>query len=433
MNTTNKMRAQTAVLAAALFLISPTLAQAFECDPTTVTPQRTTDNARGTPAAFDWGGEYQQIQVCYPSRRSNAELAGYLLAPINLDSFRGPLPVVVIGPGSGGTVGGYNYLWSARELASHGYLVLAGDPQGVRSSEVLGDPDRCGADGCPGVPFQETFNFVDGLLSATDFVFSGGHPWLLKADLTRVGMAGHSLSARAASYVPGVDDRIKAVVAWDNLTSDLYGDAGISSGGGTCGSVIGGELPNSLPVNIRVPSMGQASDATGGCTPTNTDVDIKKTAYQAWRAAGVASMQLVFKGAAHGDFAQSSSGDPAILRLSQYYTRCWFDLYLKNDESARACLISPQVLEQPVDQLLSSQFRSAMFLPESKIDCADLATELPANGCNPTLPVTDPIPLPPVPVVTSRERFGGALLLEQLGGFMCLFLMRRRARSKTSG
>lgn len=365
----------------------------------------------GGPAeSYDWQGEYQETAVCFPSRQSGAQLYGFLIAPKDLGP--GPYPVVVIGPGSGGIANAGDYLWSARELAAHGYIALVEDPQGVGSSEIIGE---CGLDGCPGVPFQQASNFVDGLESATDFVFSAAHPWLESADLAHVGMAGHSLSARSGAYAQGIDERIGAVVAWDNLSSDLYGDAGISSGGGVCGSLIGLELPNSLPVTVRVPAMGQASDRVGTCAPWNNDPDLKKTAYHYWRAAGTPSMQLVFKDAVHGDWAQTSGSDGEQLRMFQQYTRAWFDLYLKQDESARARLLLRAPLEQPLAEALSSDFRSAVFMPEAGVDCEDLVA-----GCELTTPTEPP--------GRDNSRFGGSLpqgLLAILAGLWLLRLRRR--------
>lgn len=377
------------------------------------------DAAITKPAAFDWQGEFlQDNEICFLSRQSGAELKAYLLAPANVDSVPdGSLPVIVIGPGSSGTALATYYLWSARDLAGHGYLALAVDPQGVGRSEVVGDPARCGAGGCPGVPFQLADNFIDGLESGTDYVFTREHPWLKKADLGRVGLAGHSLSSRAANYIQGIDPRIGAVVAWDNLASTLEGDAGTPSGGGACGSLIGASAPGpSIPVIPRVPTLGEASDAIGSCNPTNTDPDIKKTGFLYWREAGVPSMEVVFKGSAHGNWAQSKQSVVEQLQAFEYYTRAWFDLYLKGDESARGRLAATEVLGQPLDQLLSSQFRSALFLPESALDCADLVAGLclPAN-------------VPGLPPAGSSDGGGvllGALSWLQLIALLCLAVFK---------
>lgn len=349
-------------------------AHSQDCDEPSASLAPVVDEFFTRPAVFDWQGDFEQDDdVCFPSRQSGATLRAYLLAPADIDSREdASLPVVVIGPGSGSGQALF-YLWSARALAGQGYLTLVVDPQGVGRSDVAGDPESCGAEGCPGIPFQEANNFVDAFVSGLDFVEGSGHPWLAKADLSRIGVAGHSLSARAAAFLQGEDERIDAVVAWDNLSSDLHGDIGIASGGGTCGALIGGSLPESEPVNVRVPAMGQASDNPPTCDPGNTDPEVKKTAYRVWRDANTDAMQLVFANAAHGNWAQTRDSDPAQLQLFQHYTQLWFDRYLKIDEAAAESFLQREILGQPVPQLLSSDFRSALFLPDQRIDCPLLA------------------------------------------------------------
>lgn len=356
-----------------LSLLSPWTAQAQDCDEPSASLAPVYEEFT-RPAAFDWQGEWQQDDdICFPSRQSGATLRAYLLAPDDIDSRDdASLPVVVIGPGSG-TGQALYYLWSARALAGQGYLALAVDPQGVGRSDIAGEPESCGAEGCPGIPYQEADNFVDAFVSVLDFLETRGHPWLAKTDLTRIGVAGHSLSARAAAFMQGEDERVNAVVAWDNLSSDLHGDAGVSSGGGACGALIGGSLPESQGVQVRVPAMGQASDRPPGCDSQNTDPAVKKTGYQFWREAGTDAMQLVFASAAHADWAQSRNSDPAQLQLFQHYTQLWFDRYLKPDEANREDLLRREVLGQSVQQLLSGAFHSAVFLPDQRIDCPRLA------------------------------------------------------------
>lgn len=362
-------------LAGMLLLATSGVNVAAECDPAALDTNDVQNLLLGEEAAvLGWEGEYVQARVCYPSRQSGAQLHAWFYAPKDIDTRSGPLPLVVIGPGSGNGRA-KNYMWAGRTLAGQGgYLALVYDPQGNGESEILGDLESCGIEGCPGVPFQSAANFADGFLSTIDFAYTRDHAWLQKADLSRgVGIAGHSLSARAGAYVSGVDERVAALVAWDNLSSTLEGDAGISSGGGLCGSLIGGELPgDSKPVTIRVPAMGQASDAAPGCDPTNTDPDLKKTAYKKWREAGQPSMQLVFKDAAHADWSQTSSADPELLRVFEYYTRAWFDLFLKHDNSARARLLSRKVFDKTAEDIMSVDFRSAAFLPAVPLDCDDL-------------------------------------------------------------
>lgn len=369
---------------AALALVTglfPSLGNAQACDPMTVNTGLVTEPVLGRQPPLEWHGEFVEDEaVCFASRQSGAQLVSYLVAPADIETRLLPAPVVIIGPGSGGSARYVNYLWSARDLASHGYLVLVVDPQGVGRSEIVGDPANCLPSGCPGVPFQQASNFVDAFVSALDFVETRAHPWLLKADLDHVGLAGHSLSARALSFVQGEDLRVHAVVGWDNLVSVLEGDSGASSGGGTCGSLIGGEVPlSSIPVTPRVPAMGQASDAAPGCDPTNTDPEIKKAAFAVWKAAGVPAMQVVFKDSRHGNFAQTSSSDSTQLQLFARYTRAWFDRYLKADRDSAERLLGPEVLSLQAEGQFSTDFRSAAFIPEAGIDCEDLL----AGPCEP--------------------------------------------------
>lgn len=384
------------------------------CGPRNVSLGPSYDFATTRPDVFPWqqtaGGANAFIQddtICFTSRQSGAHLRGYLFAPAAFATIPdGSLPVVVIGPGSGNGQALY-YLWSARELAARGYVVLVEDPQGLGRSETAGSPATCGAEGCPGIPFQNAENFVDGFVSALDFVESKNHPWLRKADLTRIGIAGHSLSARAATYVGGIDERVKAVVAWDNMAGDLHGDEGTPSGEGACADLIGGELPGtSMPSTPRVPTMGQASDANGTCNfeknAANTgpggigfDPELKKAGFRKWRNAKVPAMELVFTGAAHADWAQSGQSKPQELETFQYYTRAWFDAYLNDDPAARTRLLattlplsggSLSIADTTAKNGgLSVKFRSASYMPDLHVDCEDLLEE----------PCVPSVPLPP--------------------------------------
>jgi hypothetical protein len=280
-------------------------------------------------------------------------------------------------PGSGPGVQSF-YHWAARDLAAHGYVAVTIDPQGVGRSETFGR-DGCdpagGIAACPGVPFQQAGNYVDALQSGIDYVLSSRNPWRAAVDANEVGIAGHSLAARAASYLQGVDRRVKAVVAWDNLASDLQGDSGSASGGGAAGALIGGELPGQgTPVRPRVPALGQANDNPGSTQPANRDPDLKKPGFALWRKSGQPSMELAFAGAGHLDWAQThttSAAKKVLFKRFAYYTRAWFDRWLRHDRSATARLLARKVDGVDLPTLLSSKFRSAAFLDGR--DCADLA------------------------------------------------------------
>jgi len=329
------------------------------------------------PPAYEWQGEWQSREVAFPSSSTGAELYGVLFAPADLSGLE-MLPAVVIVPGSGPSVQSH-VQWAARDLAGHGYLSLTVDPQGVGRSAVLGSsacgPARGAYEGqspCPGVPFQQASNYVDAVVSGIDFLLSPENPFSELVDPSEIGAAGHSLAARGVSWLQGEDVRIKAIVAWDNLAKDVAGDDGTPSGGGPASTFIGGELPGtSHPSVPRVPAMGQASDSRGSTTPANDDPSQKKAAYEVWRAAGVATMEIVFRGASHFDWVQTNpNAKEPLQRLSAYYTRAWFDRYLRNDTSALERLLASSVNGAPTEDLLSEQFTSAAFL--DGLDCPDL-------------------------------------------------------------
>jgi dienelactone hydrolase len=333
--------------------------------------------------AYSWEGRWRSATFTYPSAQTGACLSGTVFAPADVRRgaseipTRGLHPGVVIGPGSGSGVEAM-YQWAARDLAGHGYIAVTIDPQGVGKSGTFGSspcvvpPPSDPTQSCPGVPFQHASNYVDAIETALNFLVSRHDPFRSHLDPSRLGAAGHSLSARAVSYAQMIDPRIKAIVAWDNLASDLTGDAGSPSGGGVAGQLIGGEVPgSSIPVAPTVPALGEASDNRGTTEPTNSDPDQKKTAFAKWRAATVPSMEVVFKGVNHFQWAQNNttSSDTNIKNF-EYYTRGWFDRFLLGDAGATRRLLATTVNGQPVANVLSSQFRSAAFL--DGIDCQNL-------------------------------------------------------------
>lgn len=316
----------------------------------------------GDQEGFPWQGKWTAKEVSFPSEATGAHLYGVLFAPKSPP--RSGLPVVVIVPGSGPGVQSF-YHWAARDLAGHGYVALSVDPQGVGRSDTFGHPE-CSTVPCPGVPFQQASNYVDAFASGIAYVLE-----YAPVDPRRIGVAGHSLGARAASWIQSADKRIGAVVAWDNLASDLQGDEGSASGGGAAAAIIGGELPSEpSPVTPRAPALGMASDNRGGA---NDDPDQKKTAFAVWRKAGVPAMELVMRDVGHNNYAQTRQNtDSARFELFAYYTRAWFDRFLRYDRSATSRLMAKTVLDKPRSDVLSETFRSAVFL--DGFDCADFAT-----------------------------------------------------------
>jgi alpha-beta hydrolase superfamily lysophospholipase len=276
----------------------------------------------------DWERDGRGVMVPMEyENRYGARIQGELWAPpspwtdpVTGASHTGPYPAVIITTGS---VQGYKelYWWAAQGLAEAGYVVMTYDVQGQGSSEVFGHDDEtglfdCGGDGCPGVPFQQLANFVEGTEDALDFFLSDDNPLLGLVDQRRIGLAGHSLGASAVTDVGNRDERVRAVVAWDNAN---------------------------LPADVepRVPTMGQ--DAEAGFWPqpfaSEPDPDAHNATFRRFREAGVDAMQVSLQGSTHLEWtyvpyilAASSKGE----RVAMHYTLAWFDRWLKGERLGRS-------------------------------------------------------------------------------------------------
>jgi hypothetical protein len=74
-----------------------------------------------------------------------------------------------------------------------------------------------------------------------------------------------------------------------------------------------------------------------------THADAKKTAFNRWRQFGQPTMQIVFRGANH--FWWSATASNANQHdIANYYTKNWFDRWLKGDLTATGRLLSRTLL-----------------------------------------------------------------------------------------
>lgn len=273
------------------------------------------------PYRLDWERQGRGLQVPFAyNNRDGARIEGELWAPrtnhvdpVTGKRNPGPYPAVVITTGS---IGGVKemYWWAAQGLAEAGYVVMTYDVQGQGQSEVFPHaPDgsiACDLDGCPGVPFQQEANFVEGTEDALDWFLSARNPLGGLVDASRVGLAGHSLGATAVTKVGNRDPRVDAVVAWD-----------------------GANLP--ADQEPRVPTMGHSAEAF--FTPASfataaPDPQAKSRTFQRFRDAGVDAFQLTLRGSTHLEWTYIPYGLPASAegeRVAQHYTLAWFDRYLK--------------------------------------------------------------------------------------------------------
>ena len=276
------------------------------------TLKRWTEAGRGyvTPVEFD--------------SQNGSTLRGHVFEPpASLERPDSGFPGVVITDGS---VQAYEelYYWAAQDLAANGYVVMTYDVQGQGDSDLWGTD--CPGE-CSGVPYQQSYNFHQGAEDSLEYFLSAANPARPRIDADRIGIAGHSLGASAVSQVGHCDSRVKAIVAWDNLraNSDCEGV-----------SIPEQHLTDGSP---RVPSLGISNDYGFWTQPTNSppDADAKLGGYEATAAAGVDSAEIVLRGATHLEYSYIPVVLPASRlgeRIASYYTRAWFDRYLKGEAGA---------------------------------------------------------------------------------------------------
>jgi hypothetical protein len=224
--------------------------------------------------------------------------------------------------------------------------------------------------------------------SMADFLVTGANPYSALVDPARIGAAGHSEGARAASAVQDVDARFGAIVAFDNLTQDLgAGDAGSAIYAPCAATGISFGPPQ--PITPRKPAMGFASDEPAATCAENTDPAQKETAWSKWRAYGLDSMEIDFRATNHMTFAQIGTATQPTqeqeLELFSFYTAAWFDRSLKNDPLALGDLTGASVFGVPRDSILSAVYRSGAFLPAQGINCTDFTLA----ACPAALPACD--------------------------------------------
>lgn len=339
--------------------------------------------AVGDPIAYD---DLTPTTVGFLSR-TGAKLVGRLWS----DGLAGPHPAVVITPGSiQGTQ--HMYWWAARTLARAGYVVLTFDAQGQGESETFGHAPGDPLPTDAGFPFQQAPNFVDGTVDALRFLYAtdavpyvpGGwtpaqvaaaraagdgslswaNPLAGTLDRTRLALAGHSAGAGAISAVQQCAGRstlwrtlpvctgrsfpIKAIVAWD----------GLSSSG------------NIIPT---VPAMDQQADGyflypqptTEAPDPTGN-----LSAFRRWRSAGMDAFSFTVRGGTHLEWVDVPYILPSTtygVRMADFYTLAWIERYTaptvaRRVAAADALLAGPR-REPTADQLpWRADFMSARSL-----------------------------------------------------------------------
>lgn len=408
----------------------------------------TTSLCVGDPRLEGWAERGGLVRPVLFTARNGATLSGHVWA-----TRRGPAgrPGVVIVNGS---IIGFEqaYWWAAQSLAKAGYVVLTFDAQGEGMSDQLGEPpDRLEGIAAGSPPIGDGRPFYDGGQDAVDFLVSrpgeryrprasrstgtshdakqrrrvrqGLNPaynplWRL-LDRTRMGIAGHSFGAEAASYLAQHDRRIDAVVAWDALCtprdstrSELaalllprLGDPGSLLDAHTLPAALAAlprtcfGAPHGLPpdVPLGAPALGITGDYV---LPTifvsRPAPGLKAASSRDYSAAGVDSASITVRGASHVDWTWVATVPFATLRgidMATWYTVAWFDKYLRRDPTADRRLLTRRwaydAATSAVDprsdpNMFSRWFRSRIDIrlkSGGRVRCEDLR-----SGCRVSFP-----------------------------------------------
>jgi dienelactone hydrolase len=328
------------------------------------------DGCAGDVRLYDWGPKaYGVVHPVLFTARNGATLSGHVWA-----TKAGPpkRPAIVITNGSV-QADEQMYWFAAQTLAKAGYVVLTFDPQGQGESDEQGEtPDQN-----EGSPAQTDGRpFFDGTEDAINFMLSSAaHPYVPVAscstgtshrakqerrakaglnaaynplsafvDAKRLGIAGHSYGAAGVSYIAQWDPRVKAVVAWDNLSG---ADPNAPFMGG-------GPVEEPCPANPAArkavpytkPALGMSADYGLPATPNRSDPDPKAKSARSveYSKAGVDSGELIIRGGSHLDFSwipnAAFSGSLRGADMIDWYTTAWFDKYVKGDCTADRRLLT---------------------------------------------------------------------------------------------
>jgi hypothetical protein len=296
-----------------------------------------TNPCPGVPG-FDWQGRSVARPVTVQVGNGPA-YTGTVLRPRGRVRRLGRMPGVVLMHGAGGSQCGL--WWAARHLAGHGYVTLvlthAGQLAGHEQAVRVG----------------------------VRWLRSRANPLRRITLRNRIGLVGHSQGSNA-SMLSQDEPGVRALAALDSLKRFAQGDRA---------AAIGCRRPHRRVTPI-VPALGFAMDRPCASRPALIVPDLKKTGHALWKSAGRPTMTLVMRGFEHSSF--TSRGTEEQLRSVGHFLLAWFDRYLRRESSATTRILAPRVAGRPTRRLLSTTFRSAVYLP-SRIDCEDYASCLPAR------------------------------------------------------
>lgn len=332
-----------------------------------------------------WPGTRGLMVAISFTNRYGALLRGDIYAPLPgaRDPYRHralhpPYPAVVITTGSIQATANM-YAWLAEDLAERGYVVIVYDVQGQGTSETFphqglaADFPYCNPaakpapgemGGCPGVPAQQTSNFVDGSIDATTFMLStpkrrypnpdagsaavnSFNPlWRLidrrrdrrsatRGRTNKVAIIGHSLGASAVSFVQGIDRRAETVVALDKLEYRAQFGASMARP-----KIPALAVQSEYGFNVEPYwDMGSSSFTPTPGSPSRAPDPTReeRTGFDGWRSSRVDTMLVVPRASTHLDYSDINFALPASRYgqdLTSVYVQAWLDKYLKHDQKA---------------------------------------------------------------------------------------------------
>jgi dienelactone hydrolase len=361
------------------------------------------------PRVQDWAERGGLVDAVLYTSRSGATMSGHVWATQDGPAQR---PGVIV---INGSIVGYEeaYWYLAQALARSGFVVMTFDVQGEGMSDQFGQaPDQL-EDAFAATPTFGLFSptsttgplrlggngltYYDGTQDALDFFLStpvkpyvprpststgtshvakqtrrvkagldnAYNPMWRLLDKSKIGLAGHSYGAEAASWLTQRDPRVSAGVALDSLclpvspapdeatalatpNPDFSAQPGLVRGlPRDCFATPVGPAPE-----ITRPVLGITSDYLLAPTPYLSPPNplAKSRASLAYSRAGVDTGQIVIRGGTHYDYNDIPIVLPATDRgidLVTWYTTAWFDKYLNKDPAADARLLSRRWLDDP--------------------------------------------------------------------------------------
>lgn len=348
------------------------------------------------PRVQGWEEAGGLVQPVLYTSRSGGTISGHVWATAAGPAKR---PGVII---INGSIVGYEpiYWYAAQTLARAGFVVITFDAQGQGMSDQFGAaPDQLEAAfagipvlGLVGAQYGLGGNglpFYDGGADALDFLLStpaspyvpvnsrtsgtshaakqqrrvaaglnaAYNPLWQLLDRSRIGVAGHSYGAVAASWLVQQDPRLTTAVAWDALCIPVSPSPDEAVAVLTAPNNRPGGVPGffGLPVDcfgapdgpapaITRPALSITSDYfAAGPYLVPPDPDSKGQSSLIYSEHGVDTGAIVIRSGTHLDFNDVPTALPATLRgidLVAWYTTAWFSKYLKQDPAADAMLLS---------------------------------------------------------------------------------------------